>query len=193
MHVSSQFTVGIHSLMVVAFFDEERITSAMVARSIGCNPVIVRNVFSKLSKAGLLNPGRGNSRTELAKPAEEITLRDIFLATEEVQDGSIFHIYPANLKCPVGGEIHDILGSRFDSAMGAMLDDLGRTTLAELVAELPQEKRILPDELREHLSNLRRGPRLPATALPRRVCAGLYPSSEITPQRYRHEEHSQDR
>ncbi len=148
MHVSSQFTVGIHSLMVVAFFDEDRITSAMVARSIGCNPVIVRNVFSKLSRAGLLNPGRGNSRTELAKPASEITLRDIFLATEEVQDGSIFHIYPANLKCPVGGEIHEILGSRFDSAMDAMLDDMSRTTLADLVSELPPEKKVLPEALK---------------------------------------------
>ncbi len=155
MRVDSEFTVGIHALLVYGFFDEDRITSDTVARSIGCNPVIVRKVFSKLSKAGLLRTGMGGARTVLAKPAEEISLKDVFLATEEEDAEAAFSMYPANLRCPIGKEIHGILSSRFRSAMDAMLEDLSRTTLADLIGELPPEKRRLPEELRARRCVLR--------------------------------------
>ncbi len=148
MHIDSQFTVGIHTLMAVGFFEEDKMTSEKVARSIGCNPVIVRNVFSKLSKAGLLRPGMGNARTVLNRPADSITLLDVFKATQEEDIDGIFSMYPANLRCPIGGEIHEILSSRFTDAYRAMLDSFARTTIANLISELPSERNRLPEELR---------------------------------------------
>jgi len=147
MHVDSQFTVGIHTLLIYGYFTEDKITSAMVSRSIGCNPVIVRNVFTKLSKAGLLIPGKGNARTRLGRPAEEMTLYDVFMATQDDDVDSIFSMYPANLGCPVGKEIHGILASRFESAMDAMKADLSKTTISDLVKELPPDRNRLPPEL----------------------------------------------
>jgi DNA-binding IscR family transcriptional regulator len=149
MRIGSQYTVGIHTLLVVAFFNEDKITSEIMAISIGCNPVIVRNVFTKLSRAGLLKPGMGKARTELGRPAEEITLYDVFAAVDADDTDEIFRMYPVNTRCPVGGEMHDLLSSRFDSAVGAMMDQLSKTTIADLVSELPQEKRRLPEALRE--------------------------------------------
>lgn len=141
MHVDSEFTVGIHTLLVYAYFNEDKVTSENVSRSIGCNPVIVRKVFSKLSKAGLLNPGKGNARTVLAKPADRITLKDVFIATQEESVEETFNMYPANLQCPIGKEIHSLLDSHFTSAMDAMLEDLSRTTIADLVSELPADRK----------------------------------------------------
>ena len=148
MHVDSEFTVGVHTLLLFAYIKEDKITSEIVARSIGCNPVIVRKVFSKLSKAGLLNPGKGNARTVLARPAGEITLKDVFLATQEETVEETFSMYPTNPGCPVGNEIHNLLYSRFDSARGAMLEDLSRTTIADLASELPADRNRLPESLR---------------------------------------------
>ena len=147
MHVDSEFTVGIDTLLVYAYFRDDRITSEHVSRSIGCNPVIVRKVFSKLSKAGLLNPGKGNARTVLAKPADQITLKDIFIATQEESVEETFNMYSANLQCPIGKEIHSLLNSHFTSAMDAMLEDLSKTTIADLVADLPKDRK-LPEPLK---------------------------------------------
>ena len=148
MRSDSQYTVGIHTLMLVAFFKEDSITSEKVARSIGCNPVIVRNVFSKLKAAGLLNTGLGRKRTELGRPASEITLYDIYTATESGDVDTMFKMYEANPGCPVGPNIHEILASRFERARNAMLDELKKTTLEELVSELPPERNRLPEHLR---------------------------------------------
>ena len=150
MHVDSEFTVGVHILLLYAFIKEDKITSETAAKSIGCNPVIVRKVFSKLSRAGLLRPGRGNARTVLARAAGDITLRDVFLATQEETVEETFNMYPANPGCPVGSEIHSILHGRFASARNAMLDDLSKTTIADLAAELPADRNRLPESLREH-------------------------------------------
>lgn len=148
MHVGSQYTVGIHTLLMVAFFNEDRITSEIVATSIGCNPVIVRNVFTKLSKASLLKPGMGKARTRLGRPADEITLYDVFAAVDADDADGIFRMYTVNTHCPVGNEIHDLLSSRFDIAIRSMMNQLSKTTIADLVSELPQEKRCLPEVLR---------------------------------------------
>ncbi len=148
MHVDSEFTVGIHTLLVYAFFTEDKITSEAVARSIGCNPVIVRKVFSKLSRAGLLSTGMGNAWTRLAKPADQITLRDVFIATQGEGVEDTFNMYPANLNCPIGSEIHGLLFKRFSSAMESMKDDLAKTTIADLASELPQDRNRLPEALK---------------------------------------------
>lgn len=148
MHVDSQFTVGIHTLMVVGFFEDDKITSEKIARSIGCNPVIVRKVSAKLAKAGLLVPGKGRAKTVLGKSPGKITLYDIFKATQEQEADDIFNMYPANLNCPVGKEIHDILSSRFESAVKAMGRDLSETTLSDLISELPADKKRLPENMR---------------------------------------------
>ncbi len=148
MRSDSQFTVGVHALMLIAFYEHDSITSERVGKSIGCNPVIVRNVFSKLSRAGLLNPGLGRRRTELARPADEITLYDIYAAMES-DDGTVFKMYEANPLCPVGPDIHRILEPRFHAVRDAMMDELRKTTLAEIVSEMPPEKNRLPEEFRD--------------------------------------------
>ena len=154
MHVDSEFTVGVHILLLYAYIDD-RITSEIAAKSIGCNPVIVRKVFSKLSKAGLLRPGKGNARTVLARPADDITLKDVFLATQEETVEETFNMYPTNPGCPVGSEIHDLLYGRFDSAIIAMLEEFSKTTIAKLASELPAGRNRLPESLRANKGRCR--------------------------------------
>ena len=59
MRVSTQFTIAVHALIMIAYFPDIRVTSEMVAESVGNNPVIIRNIYGKLKKAGILSIQRG--------------------------------------------------------------------------------------------------------------------------------------
>ena len=46
MQISSKFTIAVHLLAVIDYLgDNEKVTSNILAKSIGSNPVIVRNVM----------------------------------------------------------------------------------------------------------------------------------------------------
>jgi len=95
MRVSTQFPIAVHALLMVAYFPDIRVTSEMVAESVGNNPVIIRNIYGKLKKADLLYVQRGTGDTKLKKPANEITLWDIYKAveTDVVSEVSNFPIH----------------------------------------------------------------------------------------------------
>jgi len=137
MRVSSQYTLAVHSLVMIEFLKEERVTSEIIANAAGCNPVIVRNVFSKLRVAGLLDTSPGRGKAELSRPADEITLADVYIATETDDVDEIFKMYSGNTECPMGRCMHELLNPFLTEAKDAMLDSLKRTTIADLVAKVP--------------------------------------------------------
>ena len=145
MRSDSLYTVGIHSLVMIGLYDDQRVTSQIVARSIGCNPVIVRNAFTKLTSAGLLIPGKGLKRTTLGRPAERITLYDVFCATESDDAERMFKMYPVNPACPIAGDLHRSMSAAFEEAKESMMSSLSKTTIADLIDSIPPEKRILPE------------------------------------------------
>jgi DNA-binding IscR family transcriptional regulator len=145
MRSDSLYTVGIHALVMIGLYDDQRVTSQIVARSIGCNPVIVRNAFTKLTSAGLLVPGKGLKRTTLGRPACEITLYDVFCATESDDAERMFKMYPVNACCPIAGDLHNAMSAAFEDAKESMMSALSKTTIADLIDGIPPEKRILPE------------------------------------------------
>lgn len=139
MQFSSRFTIAVHILVCTAMFQErEKVTSAFLAGSIGVNPVIVRNVLGQLSAAGLVEIRAGVGGAHLARPAEEITLLDLFRAVEK--DEALFHFHEnPNPLCPVGRNIHTVMDSRLTDIQSAMERQMAETTLRQLVDET-QEK-----------------------------------------------------
>ena len=68
MQISSRFTMATHILVVIALeCKNEKITSDLLAGSVGVNPVIIRKTLSQLKKAGLITVARGTGGAELAK------------------------------------------------------------------------------------------------------------------------------
>lgn len=134
---SSQFYLAVHTMLMIAGFPERHITSATVAESAGCHPVIIRNLFIKLRAAGLLRTKCGRGKTELTRPPEEITLLDIFDAVEGEHAQEIFKIYePAKAHCPLSASVRTLVGGHFAQATQAMQAELGAVTLASMIAEL---------------------------------------------------------
>ncbi len=92
--------------------------------------------MGQLKAAGLVTVEPGVGGASLARRPEEITLLDVFDAVEVTpHDLFSFHDDP-NPACPVGGSVHAVLDGKLASAQNALRADLGKTTLADLLAEL---------------------------------------------------------
>ena len=137
MRTSSRFTIAVHVLLAVAYFQgREKTTSDFLAASAGVNPVVIRRTLGQLRKAGLVTVEAGVGGAALARPAGQITLLDAFDAAESGANLFGFHEHPSPA-CPVGGHIHEVLDSRLAAAQSALRASLAQTTIADLLAELP--------------------------------------------------------
>lgn len=136
--VATRFAVAIHILLLLACNrDAGKATSLFIARSVNTNPVVVRRITGQLARAGLLKVRRGPGGAELARPPEEISLGDVWRAMNRGAARPLLPLHAApDQACPVGREIHSVLGGAFVAAEEAMQQALCRTTLASLVQRM---------------------------------------------------------
>lgn len=134
--MNSHFVLAVHLMLTMVWKGDEPMTSADAARSVNSNPVFLRRVLRQLAKAGLIVTQTGpTGGSRLARPAEEITLSDIYRA---VEPESLFalHAQTPNLKCPIGSRIQAALNPAISEADKALHESLARKTLAQQWAEL---------------------------------------------------------
>ena len=97
--LDQRFAVSVHLMTVMAFDkvkagmdiqDREGLfTSDYLAGSVRSNPAAIRRLLAKLVDAGLLSSFKGKAGgVRLAKPAKQITLKDIYQA---VSDNRLIH------------------------------------------------------------------------------------------------------
>jgi DNA-binding IscR family transcriptional regulator len=135
--IATRFSVATHILLLIARDPGGDTTSARMAQSIGTNPVVVRRIAGQLSRAGLISVQRGPGGASLTRPAQLITLKDIWRAIHPVEEGGLVGVHGhTNPACPVGRKVPALLRDRFDAAEAAMVAHLGQTTLAELTMQL---------------------------------------------------------
>lgn len=141
MQISSRFTIAIHIFACIGVFErEQKITSEFLASSINVNPAIIRKILGQLKKAGLVKVARGSGGASAARPAEEITLLDIYRAVDCIEDGILFHFHEnPNAKCPVGRNIHQIVAPKLKQVQSVMEEELRSITLDEIKNEIEQK------------------------------------------------------
>ncbi len=133
MNSNTQLTVGIHILCLLAWGDGQRMTSEFIAGSVNTNPVVIRRQLSRLRRAGFVRSRNGaGGGWELVRPADQITLRDVFNATGPTPLVSL-HRGDPNPECPVGASIQRILGVHYKRAEDAYAKSLEKTTIADLL------------------------------------------------------------
>lgn len=137
MKVSSRFTVAVHTLLAVQFFENtQKTTSEFIASSVNVNPVVIRRTMQALKAAGILEVKAGRGGARIVKPLKEISLYDIYEATA-ADDGEIFRFHEnPNSACPVGKNIHAVLDGRLADAQNAMERELKKVTLSDLFHSL---------------------------------------------------------
>lgn len=139
MRVNTQFTIAVHALIMIAYFSDIRVTSEMVAESVGNNPVIIRNIYGKLKQAGILSVQRGTGHTALTRPAADITLWDVYEAVESTAPEDMFKFSNTlSGACPVGSTIRELLLIHLQEAVTQMKQSLSKTTIEELRFEIEQ-------------------------------------------------------
>lgn len=140
MQISTKFTIAIHILTAVEYFGKNtKVTSDLLASSIGSNPVIIRNIMSDLKNAGLIETKRGPGGITISKPLNEITFYDVYEAVEKNKD-ELFHFHDnPNPNCPVGRNIHSALDDKLTSAQKDFENDLKKYTVGEVVEDLHSE------------------------------------------------------
>ncbi len=141
MQFSSRFTIGVHLLAVIAYLGkDEKVTSAVLAGSIGVNPVIVRNIMGELKEAGLISISQGRSGITLLKKPSEITFFDVYRAVECVKDDSLFHFHEnPNPECPIGRNIHKAMDAKLGKIQERMEDEMKKITLDDVMTDILNE------------------------------------------------------
>lgn len=138
MQITSRFTIAVHILVCIDYFkDTQKLTSSLLAGSIGANPVIVRTVMSKLKDAGLIDISRGRSGIGLPVPLESITFYDVYRALDCMNEEGLFHFHESpNPQCPVGRNIHKAMDEKLAEVQKSMENEMRKITLAEIAENI---------------------------------------------------------
>lgn len=127
MALNTRFAAGIYALVLLAEEPDKLHTSEDIANHLGTNSVVVRRIFLQLRKAGLISSHKGPSGgSKLARPAKEITLRDIHRA---IHSRGILHDPAA----PGNAGLQSAMKSVFRDASRAFEKELDQTTLSQLM------------------------------------------------------------
>lgn len=138
--MTSRFAMSAHVLGLLAWHQQQGsapVTSEELARSVNTNPVVIRRVLGELRRAGLVETRRGaGGGTVLARPAEQITLRDAYEAVAE--DARLLKCAPgtADTACGLGLHLHAWLIEVFGDAEEALKARLDQTSVADMAAEV---------------------------------------------------------
>lgn len=135
MQISVKCSVAVHCLL---FIHEARgrakVTSALLAESTGCNPVVIRNILSALKKAGLITVPRGTGGAQLARDPAQITLYQIYAALEGGGVMSLIGIHACQQRpCPVAQNIRKVLQKPYHQIEDAVKAAMEEITLQSMI------------------------------------------------------------
>lgn len=140
MRISTKCSSAVHVLLMVALLPATcKITSELLASSVGNNPVEIRKLLSDLQKAGIIRVARGPGGAVLMKPPREITLWDIYNAVDpkSLDDLIGVHSHPAP-QCLFGRNIGDLLAEPYAQISEAVRREMDSITLEQLCDRLKE-------------------------------------------------------
>jgi DNA-binding IscR family transcriptional regulator len=135
---STRFSVALHLLSHLAEVREPQ-TSEQLAACVATNPVVVRRTLAGLRDAGLVSAARGTGGGwRLARPAAEVTLRDVYAALGErlLQGIDVAGPGAAGAGCSIQRAVAGTLDEFLDDAEALLASRLERITLATLATRV---------------------------------------------------------
>ncbi|MEL6180936.1 MAG: Rrf2 family transcriptional regulator, partial [Myxococcota bacterium] len=131
-----RFAVAVHILTVLAYFEGKPVPSAKVARSVNTSPAVIRQIMMRLREAGLVDAqlGKGGG-SFLARPKDNITLLDVYHATESSEVFCTHRNGPSE-GCIIGRHILTALTDVTDRATEALHKELATSTIADMLVQV---------------------------------------------------------
>ncbi|MGT2950549.1 transcriptional regulator [Streptococcus cuniculi] len=134
--MDTKFSVALHILAMISE-SKEVLSSQALATSVGTNPSYIRKVIALLKNAELITSHQGKSGYQLSKSPKEISLLEIYYATQEVDHIRLFQMHQhANQECPVGQHIEGAVAPIFTSVEQQLEKNLADQTLEQVIDNL---------------------------------------------------------
>ena len=140
--MNSRFSTAAHILTLLASMPEERVTSELIAGSIGTNPVVIRRQLALLREAKLVtSKGARGGGWELTRGPREITLRQVREALGE-EASFRMHRNEPNPNCVVGQNVRGVLEDVYSDANQAVMRSLDHWTVAGILDRVQKRESI---------------------------------------------------
>ena len=132
--MDTKFSVALHILIFISETDKI-VSSELLANSVNTNSSHIRKIIALLKKGGLIESQQGKTGMALAKSTKDITLADVYQIV--YPNKHLVNIHEgANIECPVGNNIENLLQPVFNEAQDAFYNKLASKTLEQLIKEL---------------------------------------------------------
>mgnify|MGYP000843840556 CR=1 FL=1 len=135
MKRSSRLSIALHALVHLHAQPARQLTSAALAGCLMTNAVVVRRVLGELREAGIVAASKGpNGGWSLARPAAEITLRQVYEAMGErllVRTESD----PGDVTCAIVRSVDRVMRDFLDDAEALLAARLARVRLSDIATE----------------------------------------------------------
>jgi Rrf2 family protein len=136
MAQNTRFAMSVHALCLLAESDKTH-TSQDIAETLKINPVVVRRALAALQSAGIIASSKGpNGGSRLARSAKQISLADIYRATES---SSLFHLREAAMP-EQRGTVAALRGV-VKKAQSCFEDELEQTSLSQLLKKASKKEK----------------------------------------------------
>ena len=137
--MDTKFSVALHILSMISE-SSTVLSSQFLAESVGTNASYIRKVIALLKKAEIISSQQGKSGYELTKSPKDLSLLEIYFATQEVERISLFPVHQnRNLNCPVGRYIEGAISPIFSDVEKELERELKNKTLKDVIDNLYQQ------------------------------------------------------
>lgn len=134
MRTGTKCPIALHLLVLLDVFRERKLTSKILAMSIGCNPVVVRSLIGSLKKARIVDVRRGSGGTRLVADPEDITLWAVCQAVDAAPLDKLAGIHRnPSMKCPVGRNIGRLLEKPRGMIADSVRETMSGYTLKQII------------------------------------------------------------
>ena len=131
--MNSRFSTAVHILTLLASMPGERVTSELIAGSVGTNPVVIRRQLALLRAAKLVaSKGARGGGWVLARKPEAIRLSQVRDALGEEASFRMHRNEPSP-GCAVGQHVRHALGMVYEDAEKAVTRSLQTRTIRDLL------------------------------------------------------------
>lgn len=136
----TRFATSVHIMTALANTQDELLSSEVLSTSLKTNPAFVRKLISRLVEGGLIKSFRGKGGgIKLAKDAQDITLKEIYLASTENKRLICTSDKPKEKNCVISCSMGEIMGEVIGGMESASLTYLAKIPLSDLLVKIKKK------------------------------------------------------
>lgn len=138
--VDTRFSVSVQIMLTLAHHSDELTNSDNLAKVLKTNPTFVRKLVSKLVEAELIESFRGKGGgIKLGKNPDQISLKDIYVASTEEKTLISLHKKPVAKHCAISCCIQEVLNEVVEGIETTTQSYLSKKSLKDLLKKVGRE------------------------------------------------------